>query len=209
MTPDGRRVVSASSDKTLKVWDLASGRAEATLEGHADRVTACAVTPDGSRVVSASADGTLKVWDLQAGECLLTHRANATCHAIATTATGIIAGDAAGAVWFLDWPSPDARQDSARDDRRSDNQPTPSSGDTRMTTDDLFDLLSKLLPAQFEAVLFRARVPIEYLPAATAPQSDRAIATIRYFELRNQLDQLARTVQQVVTGGGQVGTDPR
>ncbi len=89
-------------------------------------VTACAVTPDGRRVVSASDDKTLKVWDLQAGACLFTHRTNATCRAIATTTTAIIAGDAAGAVWFLDWPSPDARQGSAQDDRRSDNQPTPS-----------------------------------------------------------------------------------
>jgi WD40 repeat protein len=104
VTPDGRRVVSASWDNTLKVWDLASGRAEATLEGHADGVRACAVTPDGRQVVSASADGTLKVWDLQAGTCLLTHRANAGYLAVTTTATAIIAGDAAGAVWFLDWP---------------------------------------------------------------------------------------------------------
>jgi WD40 repeat protein len=87
------------------VWDLASGRAEATLAGHADRVTACAVMPDGRRVVSASADRTLKVWDLEAGACLFTHRANADYCAIAATATAIIAGDAAGAVWFLDWPS--------------------------------------------------------------------------------------------------------
>ena len=97
-------MVSASVDQTLKVWDLASGRAEATLRGHAGIVTACAVTPDGRQVVSASVDGTLKVWDLRAGACLLTHRANADYIAIATTATAIIAGDATGAVWFLDWP---------------------------------------------------------------------------------------------------------
>jgi hypothetical protein len=120
-------VVSASEDKTLKVWDLASGRAEGTLEGHAGGVTACAVTPDGRRVVSASADKTLKVWDLATGACLLTHRANATCLAIATTATAIIAGGAAGAVCFLDWPSPDVCQGSSQDDRRPHNQPTPSS----------------------------------------------------------------------------------
>ena len=104
VTPEGRRVVSASSDKTLKVWDLASGRVATTLEGHTNRVNACAVTTDGRRVVSASEDGTLKVWDLQAGTCLLTHRANASYLAVATTATVIIAGDAAGAVWFLDAP---------------------------------------------------------------------------------------------------------
>ena len=32
--PDGRRVVSASDDKTLKVWDVATGECVATLKGH-------------------------------------------------------------------------------------------------------------------------------------------------------------------------------
>ena len=34
VTPDGKRAVSASEDKTLKVWDLETGRALRTLEGH-------------------------------------------------------------------------------------------------------------------------------------------------------------------------------
>jgi len=101
-----------------------------------------------------------------------------------------------------------ARSRIYRDRERAPHD-AKSTGETRTTADDLFDLLSKLLPAQFETVLFRARVPIEYLPAATAPQADRAIATIHYFELQRRLDRLARAVQQVVTGGGQAGTDPR
>ena len=36
--PDGRRVVSASNDKTLKVWDVATGECVATLEGYARNV---------------------------------------------------------------------------------------------------------------------------------------------------------------------------
>ncbi|HEX7836373.1 MAG TPA: AAA family ATPase, partial [Kofleriaceae bacterium] len=72
VTPDGRRVVSASRDKTLKVWDLGTGALLATLEGHADDVTACAVTPDGRCVVSASRDKTLKVWDLETGVVVAT-----------------------------------------------------------------------------------------------------------------------------------------
>jgi WD40 repeat protein len=86
------------------VWDLEPGRAVATLAGHADRVAACAVTPDGRRVVSASHDKPHKVWDLETRACLLTHRANTVYSAVTTTATAIIAGDAAGTVWFLDWP---------------------------------------------------------------------------------------------------------
>jgi WD40 repeat protein len=116
VTPDGGRVVSASNDKTLKVWDLESGRSLATLEGHASKVNACAVTPDGRRVVSASDDKTLKIWDLESGACLVTHRANTPYAAVTATATTIIAGDAAGSLWFLDWPSPNGRERSLRDD---------------------------------------------------------------------------------------------
>ena len=67
VTPDGKRAVSASWDKTLKVWDLETGRALRTLEGHSDSVSGVAVTPDGKRAVSASWDKTLKVWDLETG----------------------------------------------------------------------------------------------------------------------------------------------
>ncbi|MEO7730253.1 MAG: WD40 repeat domain-containing protein [Kofleriaceae bacterium] len=104
VTPNGRHVVSASADKTLMVWELASRRALATLEGHAEPVTACAVTPDGRHVVSASYDHTLKVWDLATYTCRSTHRGDAAYLAVAITATAIVAGDAAGAVWFLDMP---------------------------------------------------------------------------------------------------------
>jgi nucleoside phosphorylase len=85
---------------------------------------------------------------------------------------------------------------------------SPQTGETRMNADDLLTLLSKLLPTQFDAVLFRSNVPGEYIPGPTAPQIERAIATIRYFELQHRLDQLVRAVQQVVTEDG-VGTDPR
>jgi WD40 repeat protein len=49
------------------VWDLETGRALRTLEGHSGYVNGLAVTPDGQRAVSASYDKTLKVWDLDTG----------------------------------------------------------------------------------------------------------------------------------------------
>ncbi len=64
ITPDGKRVVSASSDNTLKVWEPETGTLLRTLEGHAGSVNAVAITPDGKRAVSASSDTTLKVWEL-------------------------------------------------------------------------------------------------------------------------------------------------
>ena len=65
--PDGRRALSASEDRTLRLWDLETGRTLATLEGHSGRVTACAVLPDGRRALSASLDRTLRLWDLETG----------------------------------------------------------------------------------------------------------------------------------------------
>jgi hypothetical protein len=72
VTPDGKCAVSASWDRTLRVWDLDSGQPIATLTGHESSVNAVAVTPDGKRAVSASDDRTLRVWDLDSGQPIAT-----------------------------------------------------------------------------------------------------------------------------------------
>ena len=56
VSPDGTWIVSASWDKTLKVWDAGTGEARLTLHGHTDAVWGCAVSPDGAFIVSASYD---------------------------------------------------------------------------------------------------------------------------------------------------------
>jgi WD40 repeat protein len=67
ISPDCSFIVSASSDRTLKIWD-AAGRERATPTGHSDTVLACAISPDCSFIVSASDDRTLKVWDASTGK---------------------------------------------------------------------------------------------------------------------------------------------
>ena len=71
-SPNGARVVSASQDKTLKVWDAETGRELRALKGHTESVDACAFSPDGARVVSASRDETLRLWDAETGRELRT-----------------------------------------------------------------------------------------------------------------------------------------
>ena len=72
VSPDGRHIVSGSGDKTLRVWELGTGRCLHTLQGHTGGVDSVAVSPDGRHIVSGSGDKTLRVWELGTGRCLHT-----------------------------------------------------------------------------------------------------------------------------------------
>ena len=62
-SPDGRRIVTASNDKTARIWDAATARQLAVLSGHDHPVRTAAFSPDGRRIVTASADQTARIWD--------------------------------------------------------------------------------------------------------------------------------------------------
>jgi hypothetical protein len=62
-SPDGSRIVTASSDKTARIWDAASGKEIAVLRGHEKSVDSAAFSRDGSRIVTASDDKTARIWD--------------------------------------------------------------------------------------------------------------------------------------------------
>jgi WD40 repeat protein/tRNA A-37 threonylcarbamoyl transferase component Bud32 len=65
---DGKRLATASCDKTVKIWDAETGEEIHTLRGHTKLVQSVAFTPDGTRLASASWDGAVKVWDTQTGQ---------------------------------------------------------------------------------------------------------------------------------------------
>mmetsp|Transcript_23863 Transcript_23863/g.20030 ORF Transcript_23863/g.20030 Transcript_23863/m.20030 type:complete len:100 (-) Transcript_23863:2488-2787(-) len=66
------RVVTASDDHTVRVFDKVSGRTIRRLEGHTGPVTHIAYSADGKLLVSGSSDTTLKLWDIEKGVCLVT-----------------------------------------------------------------------------------------------------------------------------------------
>ena len=67
-SPDGRRLVSGASDKTIRVWDVITGKQITQFERHTGAVNSVAFSPDGTRIVSGSSDFTVRVWDVHSGK---------------------------------------------------------------------------------------------------------------------------------------------
>jgi WD40 repeat protein len=66
-SPDGSKVASGSDHRTVRVWNVATGQAEQTLEGHSDSVASMVFSPDGSKSHSFySMDGS-GLWVTQNG----------------------------------------------------------------------------------------------------------------------------------------------
>jgi hypothetical protein len=63
-SPDGSKILTASDDETVKLWDL-TGKRLADVKEHKDYVTSAVFSPDSSKILAVSDDKTAKLWDLQ------------------------------------------------------------------------------------------------------------------------------------------------
>lgn len=74
---DGKRIVTASSDQSARVWDAENGSLIANLKGHDREVWSAAFSPDGRRVMTVSFDNTARLWSVVTGDEIAVLRGHA------------------------------------------------------------------------------------------------------------------------------------
>src|SRR4051812_44035165 len=67
-SPDGKTLASAGPGKAIVLWDVATGKERASLQGHQKTVISVAFSPDGKKLASGSEDRTVKLWDVATGK---------------------------------------------------------------------------------------------------------------------------------------------
>jgi hypothetical protein len=107
---DGRLVVTASADRTARIWHVADGRSAAPALEHRDKVVHVAIL--GDRVVTSSLDHTARLWDLRTGELLappLHHAAGVLGAALSPDGLRLVTAceDGAAHVWDFSKDPPD------------------------------------------------------------------------------------------------------
>ena len=106
-SPDGRRILTGSDDKTARLWDAETGKTLKVLSGHKGWVTSVAFSPDGRRILTGSIDKSARLWDAETGKALKAfsgHESNVLAVAFSPDGKRILTGyyDSTARLWDAD-----------------------------------------------------------------------------------------------------------
>jgi WD40 repeat protein len=104
LSPDERHVLTASADRTVKLWDAQSGQEERLYFGHTNSISGLSWSPDGQWFATSSHDMTVKLWSAEQKDELLTfngHTNAVTAVAFRPIELGVVSADSGGTliVW--------------------------------------------------------------------------------------------------------------
>jgi small GTP-binding protein len=71
-SPDGKRALTGADDRTVRLWNMETGRCLRVFTGHSARVNAVAWSGDQRRALSCAGDKSIRLWDVETGRCLQT-----------------------------------------------------------------------------------------------------------------------------------------
>src|SRR5262249_41079498 len=103
-SPDGTRGVTASRDRTARIWEARTGEGGGGPVEHGDAGRAAVFSADGTRVLTACDDGTARIWDAKTGQTVgvaLPHGRRVTVAAFSTDATRVVTAsrDGTARIW--------------------------------------------------------------------------------------------------------------
>ena len=113
-SPDGTRLASGSTDKTVRLWNTTNADEWMTLRKHTGWTNVLAFSPDGKMLASGSTDKTVQLWDTATGESLITftgHPSGITALAFAPDGSTLASGSADGRIRFWNTQTADPMAD--------------------------------------------------------------------------------------------------